>query len=428
MATTGTYAWGLSFGYDPWANLLSANVTQGSAYALGVAIDPLHPNSNRLSGYSYDAAGNMLNDGVNNYTFNGENEMITAAGVAYTYDGEGNRVQKSNGKLYWHGGGTDPLDETDASGNLTDEYIFFGGKRIARRDPSNNVDYYFADSLGTARVITNASGVIQDDSDFYPFGGEIPYLSSSGNTYKFTGKERDAESGLDNFGARYDSSSLGRFMSPDWSSNPEAVPYAKLGNPQSLNLYAYVQNDPINAVDLDGHAVNDDPFGTFDTKTAAEIEAASPLQPSLPDKPQAPQHPLTAPANSRTDVLLVGRQYTPRPNVENAWMWVMDWNVDKCTATDCHVDDASKTQIVTLIEKKTEGGPWESGGDSGTGGNHDHISVFPASRTFYQRWFVGGKQVQIVIGRDDKGNIIKTWELRVVVPGLYVRPVYYANQ
>jgi RHS repeat-associated protein len=59
----------------------------------------------------------------------------------------------------------------------------------------------------------------------------------------FTGKERDAESGLDNFGARFDASSLGRFMSPDWSVDVEAVPYANLLNPQSLSLYAYALNN-----------------------------------------------------------------------------------------------------------------------------------------------------------------------------------------
>jgi RHS repeat-associated protein len=60
------------------------------------------------------------------------------------------------------------------------------------------------------------------------------------NHYKFTGKERDAESGLDDFGARYYGSSTGRFMSPDWADRPSAVPYAILGDPQSLNLYSYV--------------------------------------------------------------------------------------------------------------------------------------------------------------------------------------------
>ena len=67
------------------------------------------------------------------------------------------------------------------------------------------------------------------------------------------GKERDAEDGLDYFGARYYSSAMGRFMSPDWSSRPEGVPYAQLDNPQSLNLYGYVGNDPADRVDPDGH-------------------------------------------------------------------------------------------------------------------------------------------------------------------------------
>ena len=54
--------------------------------------------------------------------------------------------------------------------------------------------------------------------------------------YRCTGKERDTESGNDYFGARYYASSMGRFLSPDWSAKAEPVPYAKLDNPQSLNL------------------------------------------------------------------------------------------------------------------------------------------------------------------------------------------------
>jgi RHS repeat-associated protein len=70
----------------------------------------------------------------------------------------------------------------------------------------------------------------------------------------FTGKERDTESGNDYFGARYYASSMGRFMSPDWSAKVEPVPYSKLDDPQSLNLYAYVRNNPLGGVDADGHA------------------------------------------------------------------------------------------------------------------------------------------------------------------------------
>jgi len=71
-----------------------------------------------------------------------------------------------------------------------------------------------------------------------------------------TGKERDTESGNDYFGARYYSSAMGRFMSPDWSAKIVPVPYAKLGNPQSLNLYAYLMNNPLGGVDADGHTAN----------------------------------------------------------------------------------------------------------------------------------------------------------------------------
>jgi RHS repeat-associated protein len=67
------------------------------------------------------------------------------------------------------------------------------------------------------------------------------------------GKERDTESGNDYFGARYYASSMGRFMSPDWSAKYEPVPYAKLDNPQSLNLYGYVLNNPLSHADPDGH-------------------------------------------------------------------------------------------------------------------------------------------------------------------------------
>ena len=69
----------------------------------------------------------------------------------------------------------------------------------------------------------------------------------------FTGKMRDIESNLDDFDARYYSSQWGRFMIPDWDAKPASVPYAKFGDPQSLNLYSYVQNNPTASVDPDGH-------------------------------------------------------------------------------------------------------------------------------------------------------------------------------
>jgi RHS repeat-associated protein len=83
----------------------------------------------------------------------------------------------------------------------------------------------------------------------------LPMLNraASNPTSQFTGKERDAETGLDFFLARYYSAAQGRFMTPDWAAKPEPVPYAKLNNPQTLNLYAYVQNNPLTIADRDGH-------------------------------------------------------------------------------------------------------------------------------------------------------------------------------
>jgi len=215
---------------------------------------------------------------------------VTTAGLTYTYDGDGKRVKKSNGKLYWYGMGADTLDESDASGNITDEFLFFGGKRIARRNVSSgNISYYFADHLGTSRVVTNSVGTVLDDSDFYPFGVERAVLSSSGNAYKFTGKERDSESALDNFGARYYMSSLGRFLRPD---DPNADQDSS--DPGSWNLYTYVRNNPLRFTDADGRACvqgsngsfHDDNSGGQSCKDAqepdkVEVKANAP-PPSLP--------------------------------------------------------------------------------------------------------------------------------------------------
>lgn len=82
---------------------------------------------------------------------------------------------------------------------------------------------------------------------------------SVGSVTDSTGKERDQETGLDYFGARYLSSAQGRWTIPDWSAKPEPVPYAKLDNPQSLNLYSYVHNNPLGRFDPDGHCTNGQP-------------------------------------------------------------------------------------------------------------------------------------------------------------------------
>jgi RHS repeat-associated protein len=100
-------------------------------------------------------------------------------------------------------------------------------------------------------LLTGLDGSVQESDDYYPYGE--PITAGVQSLLKFTGKERDSESGLDNFGARYYGSSMGRFMTPDWAARPTTVPYAVFGDPQSLNLYVYVRNDPISQADADGH-------------------------------------------------------------------------------------------------------------------------------------------------------------------------------
>jgi len=198
-----------------------------------------------------------MSDVTNSYVWNAKSEIKTGGGVNYTYDGDGDRVQKSNGKIYWFGAGSQVLDESDAAGNITDEYIYFGGKRIAHHVVSTNtLTYYVEDMLGSSRALATSTGTLCYDADFYPYGGEHDYVNTCAQNYKFTGKERDPETNNDDFDARYYSSAYGRFLSADWSSTPTPVPYANLTNPQTLNLYAMVSDNPESFADLDGHKLD----------------------------------------------------------------------------------------------------------------------------------------------------------------------------
>jgi RHS repeat-associated protein len=210
------------------------------------------------------------------YTYDQENRLSSTAGMSYTYDGNGERVLKSNTttgaavKRYWSMGGN-TLAEGDGSGNLTAEYIYFGGRRVARIDlPANTVHYYLSDHLGSTSVVVSAAGALEEESDYYPFGTEVIVTGPGANELKFTGKRRDTESQLDYFGARYYSNAYGRFLTPDWAAKAIAVPYADFGDPQSLNLYSYVRNNSLAKNDPDGHCPSDDGCSGVTVKVTAE--------------------------------------------------------------------------------------------------------------------------------------------------------------
>ncbi len=138
------------------------------------------------------------------------------------------------------------------TGGTTDsayrEYIFFAGQRVAQRDattPTPNVYFYYTDQVGSTTAISTAAGVSCYQATFTPYGQEMATQTTCSTNYKFTGYERDAETGFDYAFARYYNSSLGRFMSPD----PLA---GDVSDPQTLNRYAYVENSPANFNDPTG--------------------------------------------------------------------------------------------------------------------------------------------------------------------------------
>jgi RHS repeat-associated protein len=144
--------------------------------------------------------------------------------------------------------------------------VFSAGRLSATYD-LKGLHLELADPLGTKRVQVNAAGQIDETCTSLPFGNDVGNplgancstvanalgTADDATEHHFTQKERDTESGNDYFFARYYTGSLGRFTSPDWSAKTDPVPYAVFADPQSLNLYAYVRNNPILNLDLNGH-------------------------------------------------------------------------------------------------------------------------------------------------------------------------------
>jgi RHS repeat-associated protein len=255
---------------------------------------------NQVSGFQYDAAGNVTYDQLNHYLYDPEGRLcayaypLASGGWSYyqfVYDAEGRRVAKgsitswpssciapttANGYSTYSqhllGQGGETVTQLDASGNANYSNVFNGGQLLGSYNFTGSMELHFAltDPLGTKRVqatFTSAGvGAPELNCLSLPFGNNlgntgVPNCISVGNggvddnKMHFTGKERDSESGNDYFGARYYSSTMGRFMSPDWSAKVTPVPYAKLGDPQTLNLYAYVGYNPLTRRDLDGHVI-----------------------------------------------------------------------------------------------------------------------------------------------------------------------------
>src|SRR5271157_4806922 len=180
-----------------------------------------------ITAWSCDPAANGFQT-INDYVLGLGGEQVTEMGVGSATTGS-----TSSGLAWQH------------------TNVWAGGKLLGTYD-NDGLHFYLDDPLGTRRAQTDYAGVVEQTCQSLPYGDGETCLPTP-TEHLFTGKERDAESGNDYFEARYYSSAMGRFMSPDWAAQEEPVPYAKLDDPQSLNLYAYVRNNPLTRVELDGH-------------------------------------------------------------------------------------------------------------------------------------------------------------------------------
>jgi len=293
---SGTPAAGnnLCWSYDSFGNRTAQSSQSAACPTLPAVPTPTvsYNANNQITGgyvvYDPSGSGNVTGDANtgNTYLYDGEGRICavkrepisgTSTMTQYIYDAEGTRVAKgtisnwaagcdttANGFVptnsYVLGSSNEQLTETDGNGNWKHSNVYAAGMLIATYDisPTGSPALHFqlADWLGTRRVQTDISGNTEETFASLAFGdgqtsktpSGAPATADDATEQHFTGKERDTESGNDYFGARYYGSSMGRFMTPD----PSTLEYADPENPQSLNLYAYVQNNPLVNVDPDG--------------------------------------------------------------------------------------------------------------------------------------------------------------------------------
>jgi RHS repeat-associated protein len=174
--------------------------------------------------------------------WNAENRLtsVTANDQTTTFvcDGDGNRVLTA-----------------PPSGQVWKVYYYAGSQRVAMRELTstggNTLYYLHADHLGSTSLTTDSSGNVVARQNYYPYGSIRSGVGTMPTDIAFTGQRNDASTGLYFFNARYYSSALGRFISAD-----TIVPQP--GNPQTLNRFAYVLNNPVRLTDPTGHRCIED--------------------------------------------------------------------------------------------------------------------------------------------------------------------------
>jgi len=233
--------WCLNWSFDRNNNRLSQSGC-GGTLSTGQPQLTIDPTTNRItsSGFVYDADGNLTNDGIHTYTYDVENRIVQVDGGAtatYSYDGNGLRVMKGT-TIYVRSGAQVAAEYS--GGAVQREYVYSPDGILICSISGGSTTYYQRDHLSN-RLLTDATGAAIGTSGDLPFGDSW-YNTQPSDKWKFATYERDSETGLDYAIARYYSTRLGRFMSPDpLGGAPES--------PQSLNRYTYSRNDPVNLVD-----------------------------------------------------------------------------------------------------------------------------------------------------------------------------------
>jgi RHS repeat-associated protein len=269
--TSGTANAGEScqFGYDAFGNRTSEAAPQGSSCFNATPFTFTKTATNRVDGYCYDGAGNLLDTQAcpaagshDQYYYDGFGNMLSpnynsAGATSYTVDALGQRIAKWSGgtmtNQYLYGADGQAVAEMDGSGNWLRTNVRVGGQFLAELQGTKTY-YRLNDHLGTVRAEFGSDGCLSTYTSL-PFGdGQTTVANGCADItlHHFTGKERDTESGNDYFGARYYASSMARWISPDEVNMTEE----RMLNPSStLNKYAYAANNPLTYVDPDGQDI-----------------------------------------------------------------------------------------------------------------------------------------------------------------------------
>ena len=231
----------------------------------------------------YDLNGNLLNDGTHIYTHDAVNRLVDVDGtITYTYDALGRRVSKTvNGTVtkYVYDGAR-VIAEYDGAGQLLRKYVYGPGldEPVLMQTGATRY-YYLFDSLGSVIGLTDSSGNLVEAYRYNMYGQPLQ-ASTVGNPYMFTSRRFDSETGLYYYRNRYYSPQLRRFIEPD-----------PIGFEGGMNLYAYVGDDPANAVDPIG-LVREFGFGSMNAMRNFSIALSA--TGSVPPFPTLDIPPITA--------------------------------------------------------------------------------------------------------------------------------------